>query len=210
MEEGLISRNNIEECMQSKTRTWLGLGIFVAAVFALGVAEEGGASPWIWISGSFIVIGLLAAGIKFEWYKHPEERRPARVRRDTDRRAEEKRSWEKTNELMLAIDKALSLDDDGNAYTIEIEEYERWGESADSHAVNVGGFVSFVVDGNNDTVRAVTEITNPDYTDFDDITLPETTVYDCADLDADTLRKIVEEAYKASVEAEEAMKRDSS
>ena len=195
--------------MKSKTRTWLGLGIFVGTVFALSVAKVVGASPWIWASGAFFVIGALAAGIKFEWYKHPEERFPARVRRDTERRAEEKRSWEKANELMLAIDKALLLDEGGNGYAIEVEELKRWGERADAHAVNVDDFVSFVVNGNNEIVRVVTEVTNPDYTDFDDITLPNTVVYDCADLDADILRMIVEEAYKASVEAEEATKGDS-
>ncbi len=194
--------------MKSKTRTWLGLGILVGTVFALGVAKEVGASPWIWATGIFFVICALAAGIKFEWYKHPEERFPARVRRDTERQAEEKRSWERANELKMAIDKALQLDEDGNDYAIEVEELKRWGERADAHAVNVDDFVSFVVNGDNETVRVVTEVTNPDYTDFDDITLPNTVVYDCADLDADILRGIVKEAYEASVEAEEATKGD--
>jgi len=195
--------------MNSKTRTWLGLGFFVCTVFALSVAIMVGASPWILAVGTFFVIGTLAAGIKFEWHKPLEERFPARVRRDTERRAEEKRSREKANELMLAIEKALLLDEDGNGYAIEVEELKRWGERADAHAVNVDDFVSFVVNGNNETVSVVTEVTNPDYTDFDDITLPRTVVYDCADLDADTLRMIVGKAYEASVEAEEATKGDS-
>ena len=206
---GLTSRYNTEECMKSKTRTWLGLGFFVGIVLALGVAREAGASPWIWGAGVFLVIGALAAGIKFEWYKHPEDRFPARARRDTERRAAEKRSWEKANELMLAIEKALLLDENGDGYAIEVEEIERWGESANEHAVNVDDFVSFVVNGNNETVKVVTEVTNPDFTDFDDITLPTSISYDWSDLNADILRKTVEKAYKASVEAEKATKGDS-
>ncbi|RLD50435.1 MAG: hypothetical protein DRI94_08625, partial [Bacteroidetes bacterium] len=67
----------------------------------------------------------------FEWYKHPEERFPARVRRDTERRAEEKRSWEKANELMLAIDKALLLDEDGMVQFADVQQqlgdrYPNW------------------------------------------------------------------------------------
>jgi len=206
---GLTSRGNTEEYMKSKTRTWLGLGFFVAAVFALSVAREAGASPWIWGAGAVFVIGALAAGIKFEWYKHPEDRFPARVHRDTEHRGEEKRSWEKANELMLAIDKALLLDENGNGYAIEVEEIESWGESTNEHAVNVDNFVSFVVNGNNETVRVVTSVTNPDFTDFDDITLPMTVVHDWAELNADILRMIVEEAHEAFVEAEEATKGDS-
>jgi hypothetical protein len=195
--------------MKSKTRKWLGLGFVVGAVFALSVAIEAGASPWIWGTGTFIVIGALAAGIKFEWYKHPQERLSARVLRDTELRAEEKRSWEKANELMLAIDKALLSGEDGSGHAIVVEDIERWGENANEHAVNVDDFVSFVVNGNNESVRVVTEVTNPDFTDFDDITLPTNVVYDWADLNADMLRTIVKEAYKASVEAKEATKGDS-
>ena len=194
--------------MKSEIRKVLGLGIVVGAVIALSVAIEADASPWIWAVGTFFVIGALAAGIKFEWYKHPEERYPARMRRETERQAEEKRSWEKANQLMQAIDKALLLDEGGNGYVIEVEKNEKWGERADVHAVNVDDFVSFVVNGDDETVSVVTEITNPDYTDFDDITLPRTVVYDSADLDANTLRMIIEEAREAAVEAEEATKGD--
>jgi hypothetical protein len=192
--------------MKSKTRTWLGLGFFVATVFALSVAVEAGASPWIWGVGAFFVIGALAAGIKFEWYKPPQDWFPAIARRDTERRAKENRSREKANELMQAIDTALPMGKNGRGYVIEVEDIGNWGDRAYEHAVNVDNFVSFVVNANNETVKVVTEVTNPDFTDFDDITLPRTIVYELADLNADLLRRIVDEAYEGFVAAEEATK----
>ena len=157
------------------------------------------------LAGPIVVaIAAFIAAIKFEWHKPARDEPAVKAHNDSERREKESRSLQRANELMKSINEALQADKNNNEFSIVVEEFEKWGETANEHAVNVDNFISFVVNGNNEAVRVVTEVTNPDFTDFDDITLPTNIVYDWADLDADTLRTIVTGAHEAFIEAEDA------
>ena len=192
--------------MNSKTRSWLWPVTIASIVLAVVYAMAMGVSAVVWVLLLVVAAGAVFAGIKFEWHKQAEEAVQEEQPQSAETQAIESRSREKAADLMQVIDDALSAEDNATNHEINVEDVERWGDAANEHAVNVGGFVSFVVNGESETVRVVTELTNPDFTDYEDITLPNTEIYDRSDLNPKKLREIVTGVYASFREIEEVIR----